>query len=286
MKTKAFFDPRTYTLTYVVWDESSKDAVVIDPVLDYNAIAVRVTTESAEQVAQFIEGEGLNLKMVLETHAHADHLSGSQFLKEKFGAPVGIGANIKTVQGVFKDVFNLGDGFATDGSQFDKLIEDGETFKAGSIEVTGINTPGHTPACVTYKIADALYTGDTMFMPDFGTGRCDFPAGSASDLYDSIVNKLYSLPDDTKVFVGHDYQPGGRALAYETTIGESKASNIQLKGHTSREDFVKFRTDRDKTLQPPVLLFPSVQVNVNAGVLPNKESNGRRYLKLPIGLFD
>jgi glyoxylase-like metal-dependent hydrolase (beta-lactamase superfamily II) len=286
MNTKAFFDPRTSTLTYVVWDPSTRDAVVIDPVLDYNALAVRLTTESVEAVAGFVEAEGLTLKMVLETHAHADHISGSQYLKERFGAPVAIGAAITKVQAVFKDVFNLGEGFATDGRQFDKLVEDGETFKAGSVEITGINTPGHTPACVTYRIGDALYTGDTMFMPDFGTGRCDFPAGSAAELYESIVNKLYSLPDDTKVFVGHDYQPGGRALAYETTIGESKAKNIQLKGATSKADFVKFRTERDRTLQPPVLLFPSVQVNVNAGVLPPKEANGRRYLKLPIGLFD
>lgn len=285
MNTKAFFDPRTYTLTYVVWDPSTKDAIVIDPVLDYDALAVRVYDESVSQVIEFVEGEGLNLKMVLETHAHADHLSGSQKLKEKFGAPVGIGANIKKVQEVFKGVFNM-QSLATDGSQFDRLLEDGETFSAGSIEITAINTPGHTPACVTYKIDDAIYTGDTMFMPDFGTGRCDFPAGSAEDLYDSIVNKLYSLPDETRVFVGHDYQPGGRELAYETTIGEAKKDNLQLKGDTSKAQFVEFRTKRDATLRPPGLLFQSVQVNIAAGRLPEPEANGRAYLKMPIGLFD
>ncbi len=286
MKTEAFFDTRTYTLTYVVWDPETLDALVIDPVLDYDAIAVRVYEESLNQVRGFIDGRGLKLKMILETHAHADHLSGSQKLKEAYGAPVAIGDQITQVQSVFKGVFNLAEDFATDGSQFDRLLSDGEVLQAGSIEVKAINTPGHTPACVTFQIEDALYTGDTMFMPDFGTGRCDFPAGSAEVLYDSVMQKLYSLPDETRVFVGHDYQPGGRALQYETTIGQCKLKNIQLKAHTTREDFVGFRSKRDAGLRPPVLLFPSVQVNIAAGKLPEPEANGRAYVKLPIGLFD
>lgn len=286
MQTKAFFDPRTSTLTYVVWDEATQDAVVIDPVLDYDAIAVRVYDESLQAVSAFIDAQGLHLKLILETHAHADHLSGSQRLKARYGAPVAIGAEITQVQTVFKGVFNLDAAFAVDGSQFDRLLNDGEVFRAGGLQIEAINTPGHTPACVTYKIADAVFTGDTMFMPDFGTGRCDFPAGSAEQLYDSVVKKLYTLPDETRVFVGHDYQPGGRELAYETTIGAAKAQNIQLKGHTTKQEFVAFRSARDKTLRPPVLLFPSVQVNIAAGHLPEPEDNGRRYMKAPIGLFE
>lgn len=286
MNTKAFYDPRTSTLTYVVWDAQTKDAVLIDPVLDYDAFAIRVYRDSADAVATFIDGEELSLRMVLETHPHADHLSAAQYFKARYDAPVAIGHGVQAVQNVFKGVFNLDDSFDTDGSQFDRLLSHGETVRAGSLNIEVIGTPGHTPACVSFKIEDAVYAGDAIFMPDFGTGRCDFPAGSAEVLYDSVVNHLYTLPDSTRVFVGHDYQPGGRALAYETTVGACKADNIQLPAGRSKSEFVKFRRDRDKVLNPPALLFPSIQVNIAAGALPEPADNGRSYLKLPVGLFD
>jgi glyoxylase-like metal-dependent hydrolase (beta-lactamase superfamily II) len=285
MKLRAFFDPETFTLTYVVWDEASREAAVIDPVLDYDPLDVRVHTATLDALTAFLDGEGLKPRWVLETHAHADHISGAQHLKARYDARVAIGARITTVQSTFKDVFDLGEDFATDGRQFDRLLSEGEGVELGGLSIGVLHTPGHTPACISYTAGDAVFTGDALFMPDFGTGRCDFPAGSAADLYDSITKKLYTLPDSTRVLVGHDYQPGGRALAWETTIGASKRDNIQLKAETSREDFVRFRTDRDKTLRPPKLIFPSVQVNVDAGRLPAPAANGRRYLKLPLGLF-
>ncbi len=285
MHIKTFYHPPTFTLTYVVSDETTNDAVVIDPVLDYNPQGSQTHTTSAQDVADYVRARGLNLRYILETHAHADHLSASQFFKREFNTDIAIGENIRLVQETFKQVFNLPPTFATDGSQFDRLLEDGETLKAGSLNIEVIATPGHTPACVTYKVDDAIFTGDALFMPDFGTGRCDFPRGSAEDLYTSITTKLYTLPDTTRVFVGHDYQPNGRALAFETTIGASKATNVQLKGETTREDFVKFRTERDETLAAPVLLFQSVQINVDAGRLPPPAANEHRYLTLPLNLF-
>ncbi len=284
MQVQHFFDPQTWTLTYVVWDESSRDAVIIDPVLDFDMLAVSTSTESNDAVVDFVSSNKLKVHYLLETHAHADHLSGSVDLKARLGAKVGIGEHIRTVQEAFKGVFNLPEDFPTDGSQFDLLAADGQVIAAGGLEVRVIHTPGHTPACVTYQIGDALFVGDTLFMPDFGTGRCDFPAGSAEDLYHSI-QKLYAMPDDTRVFVAHDYQPGGRELEFETTIGESKASNVQLPGDRSCEDFVKWRSARDATLRPPKLIFQAVQVNIDAGNLPTAEDNGRRYLKLPLNLF-
>lgn len=283
MQIETFFDPRTYTLTYVVFDPATKDAVVIDPVLDYDPLAVKFFEETNNKVAAFINDNGLKLHWIFETHAHADHISGSQGLKERFGAKVAIGEKITVVQDFFGGLFNRAD-ITAEGGDFDKLLADGDEVTAGSLSVKTIYTPGHTPACVTYHIGDALFTGDALFMPDFGTGRCDFPKGSAEQLYVSI-QKLYALPDDTRVFVGHDYQPGGRALAFETTIGESKASNKQLQGDTSRDDFVAFRTARDAKLNPPRLIFQSIQANIVAGKLPPEEDNGMRYLKLPIGVF-
>ena len=225
---------------------------------------------------------GLKLHYILETHAHADHLTGAQPLKALFpGAKVAIGARITEVQNVFKQIFNFGDQFATDGRQFDVLLQDGSETKAGSLTFKTIYTPGHTPACASYLIGDAVFTGDALFMPDSGTGRCDFPAGSAEVLFESI-SKLYKLPDSTRFFTGHDYQPNGRELRFESTIGESKRSNIQLTGTTSKADYVSFRTARDKTLSAPRLLLPSIQVNADAGHLPAAESNGKRYLKMPI----
>jgi len=278
---EAFFDEATWTLTYVVFDPETKDAVVIDPVLNYDHLSVSTSTSGNDRIVAFVEDKGLNVHWIIDTHAHADHLTGSQDLKERLGAKVAIGEHITTVQSVFKGVFDLPESFATDGSQFDALIPEGGTVEAGTLSFEAIATPGHTPACMTWKIEDMIFTGDSLFMPDFGTGRCDFPAGSAEDLYDSI-QKLYALPDDTRVFVGHDYMPNGRELRYETTIGESKAANIQLPAGRSREDFIKWRSERDATLAPPRLLYPSVQVNVNAGQLPERHANGRRYLVLPM----
>ncbi len=281
MRIESFFDTRTSTLTFLVWDEATKDAVVIDPVHDYDALAVRFFDESLERVAAVVDAQGLKVRAVLETHAHADHISGSQGLKERYGAGIGISEHIKLVQEVFGPVFNRAD-LSVDA--FDHLLTDGEVFEAGSLRIKAIATPGHTPACMSFLIEDALFVGDALFMPDFGTGRCDFPKGSAVDLYAS-VQKLYMLPADTRVFVGHDYQPGGRALAFETTIGESRTSNKQLRADTTEEEFVAFRTARDAVLRPPRLLFQSIQANVDAGKLPPPDDNGMRYLRLPIGVL-
>lgn len=284
MQIETLFDPATYTLTYVVFDPKTRDAVVIDPVLDYDPLASATSTRSLEKLESFIQKHELRLHYVLETHAHADHLSGSQYLKKRFGAKVGIGARIRDVQKVFRDIFDLPAAFPVDGSQFDRLFEDGEKFSAGALELEVIATPGHTPACVSYKIEDAVFTGDALFIEDYGTGRCDFPAGSASDLYTSVHERLYALPDATRVFVGHDYQPEGRELRAQTTIGVSKEKNVQLRASTSREAFVQMRTARDATLAAPRLLYPSVQVNVDAGNLPRPHANGRRYLTVPLNL--
>ena len=284
MKIEALYHEPTYTLTYVVWDEKTRDAVIIDPVLDYDPIGSQTSVDALTELDAFIATRELRVRAILETHAHADHLSGAQYLKRKYDAPLVIGEKITVVQETFKTIFDLPDDFATDGSQFDSLVRDGETVSFGSIPVEVIATPGHTPACVTYKIGDALFTGDALFMDDYGTGRCDFPKGSATDLYQS-VQKLYALPDETRVFVGHDYQPGGRELRWETTIGKSKANNPQLKGDTPEEAFVTMREERDATLKAPRLLFQSVQVNVDAGRLPGESGTGIRYLKLPLNLF-
>ncbi len=286
MDIKTFFDARTSTLTYVVYDLSTKDAVVIDPVLDYEPIGSKVFYESVDEVTAFIEAQGLKLGYILETHAHADHLSGAPVLRDRFpGAKVGIGAHITAVQEVFKGVFDLDDEFPTDGSQFDLLLEDGQVLEVGPIAVEVLHTPGHTPACATYRIGDALFTGDLLFMPDQGTGRCDFPAGSAADMYRSIRERIYTHADDTRVFVGHDYQPGGRELRYQTTVAESKAANVQLDGAKTYEDFVAARETRDKTLAAPKLLYPSVQVNIDAGHLPAPAANGKSYLKMPLNVI-
>lgn len=282
MEIRAFFHEPTYTLTYLVWDPETRDAVVIDPVRDYDQGASKTGTAALDALDAALKGLELKLRFVLETHAHADHLSGAPVLRERHGAPVGIGARIVEVQALFKDVFDMPANFSVEGRQFDRLLGDGEVLEAGSLEVEVISTPGHTPACVSYRIGDALFTGDALFMDDYGTGRCDFPGGSADQLYSSIHDRLYALPDATRVFVGHDYQPGGRALAYETSIGKSKANNPQLRGDTSREDFVRFREQRDAGLKAPRLLYPSVQINVDGGQLPEPADNGTRYLRIPI----
>jgi glyoxylase-like metal-dependent hydrolase (beta-lactamase superfamily II) len=286
MQIQAFYDEQTSTLTYVVFDPTSHDAVVIDPVLDYDPAGSVVSHTSVDRVIAFLREHQLELRMILETHAHADHLSGSQVLKRQFpAAQTAIGSKITIVQSTFKQVFDLPSDFPTDGRQFNRLLADREIVTAGGLTFEVISTPGHTPACVCYKFDDALFTGDAMFMPDQGTGRCDFPAGSAAELYDSITTRIYTLPDDTRVFVGHDYQPGGRTLAYQTTIGDEKAHNIQLPASRSREAFIEFRTKRDASLSAPQLLFQSVQVNVDAGALPSPAANETRYLKIPINAF-
>lgn len=283
MKIEHFYDARTNTLSYLVHDEATRDALVIDPVLDYEPVGSRVFEESAATIAARIRALDLRLGLLLETHAHADHLSGSQTLKRWFpGVPVAIGAAITEVQTVFRDIFDLGPEFRVDGSQFDRLLHDGERFDVGSLHVEAIATPGHTPACMSYRIGDAVFVGDAMFMPDYGAGRCDFPAGSARALWRSITRRLYTLPDDTRMFVCHDYQPGGRPLAWQTSVGEQKADNVQLPAGRDEDDFVAFRTARDATLDAPKLLYPSVQVNIDGGRLPAPAPNGRSYLKIPL----
>ncbi|MCH8529371.1 MAG: MBL fold metallo-hydrolase [Saccharospirillum sp.] len=282
---KTFYDPATFTLTYVVYDEDSRDAVVIDPVLDYNPIGSAVSDESFQKVVDFVAENDLKLHYVLETHAHADHLSSSQLFRDEYpGIKVAISERITTVQKTFKTVFNLEESFVTDGEQFDYLIKDFEELQAGTLTIKALPTPGHTPACLSFLIGDAVFTGDALFMPDFGTGRCDFPAGDARTLYRCVTDNLYSLPDETRVFVGHDYQPGGREVAWESTIGEEKAKNIQLKGDTTEEEFVKFREERDSGLAAPKLIYQSILVNIDAGKLPKQESNKQRYLKIPLNI--
>lgn len=285
MQIQAFFDQRTSTLTYVVYDPDTKDAIVIDPVLDYDPAASTTWTESVDEVIGFLNQRQLKLHWVLETHAHADHLSGAKMLQRACpNVKVAIGANITQVQQVFKGIFGLPDGFKTDGSQFDKLLQEGEVLRAGSLNVKTLFTPGHTPACASYRIEDALFTGDALFMPDSGTGRCDFPGGSAHDLYHSIAKRIYAQPEDTRIFVGHDYQPGGRPLQYTTTVAEQKRNNVALRADMSEEEFVTFRKRRDATLPAPKLLFQSVQVNIDAGQLPAPQGE-IRYLKIPVNVF-
>ncbi|MFV8251199.1 MBL fold metallo-hydrolase [Bdellovibrio bacteriovorus] len=282
LQIQHFFDSVTSTLTYVVYDQDTRDAVVIDPVWDYDPASGKLSTKSMDPVVAFVKEMNLHPHYVMETHAHADHLSSSQLFKNFFpDIKVAIGERITEVQKVFKKVFNMND-LNTSGSDFDILLKEGEVLQAGSLKIKTLFTPGHTPACASYLIEDAIFTGDALFMPDSGTGRCDFPAGSAENLYDSVTGKIYSLPENTRIFVGHDYQPNGRGLMYQTTVNEEKNQNIQLKGHTRKEDFVKFRQERDATLAAPKLLLPSIQVNIRAGQLPAAEENGTRYLKLPL----
>ena len=284
MNIHALYDEQTFTLTYIVWDENSKDAIVIDPVLDYQSTGSKIANVSFNNVINYLKEHDLNLHYVLETHAHADHLSSSQLFKEIYpNAIIAISEHIREVQKTFKVIYNLSS-HQTDGSQFDELIKDNQTLNAGTLSIQALATPGHTPACLSFLINDAVFTGDSLFMPDYGTGRCDFPKGDATKLFESVHDVLYKLDDSTRVFVGHDYRPGGRELKYETSIKESKASNKQLTQDTSKEAFVKMREDRDATLDAPKLLFPSIQVNIEAGHLPKEENNGKNYLKIPLNL--
>jgi glyoxylase-like metal-dependent hydrolase (beta-lactamase superfamily II) len=278
---RAFFDPATWTLTYVVKDPNSSACAIIDSVLDYEAASGRTKTESADQVIAMIQSEGLDAEWILETHVHADHLSAAPYLHNKLGGKIGIGAHIIDVQNIFGNLFNAEPEFRRDGSQFDHLFTDGETFSIGGLTATAMHTPGHTPACMTYHVGDALFVGDTMFMPDFGTARCDFPGGDARVLYRSI-QRLLELPPETRMFMCHDYMPNGREMQYETTVGEQKASNLQVHDGISEDEFVAMRSAKDKTLDMPTLILPSVQVNMRAGELPPAENNGVRYLKIPL----
>jgi len=282
MQIQHFFDAGTSTLTYVVSDSKTLDAVVIDPVWDFDPASGKMSLKALEPVLAYIKSNNLKPHFVLETHVHADHVSSSQILKEQFpGIKIAISERITEVQKIFGALFNAKD-LNTTGKDFDVLFGDGQEIQAGSLKIKCLLTPGHTPACAAFLIEDALFSGDAMFMPDSGTGRCDFPAASAESLYNSITGKIYALPDTTRLFVGHDYQPQGRELKFQTTVGEQKTANIQLKGATTKAEFVEFRTKRDATLAAPKLLLPSIQINMRAGQLPAKEDNGTRYLKIPL----
>lgn len=278
----AFFDESTNTVTYVVSDPSSHSCVIIDPVLDFDQASGRTSKKSADAVIDFIRANDLEVAWILETHAHADHLSAAHYLKEKTGGSTGVGKRITETQQIFKDVFNLGDGFSTDGGQFDRLLDDGEVIEAGGLQIHVIHTPGHTPACVTYLVGDAAFVGDTLFMPDFGTARVDFPGGDAATLYRSI-QRIFQLPGQTRLFMCHDYKaPGRDEYVWQTTVAAQRAENVHIREGVSEKEFIKFRTERDATLGVPKLMLPSIQVNIRAGRMPAVEDNGVVYLKLPV----
>ncbi|WP_408586209.1 MBL fold metallo-hydrolase [Novosphingobium sp.] len=280
-QVEAFFDAATFTVTYLVHDPATRIAAIIDPVLDFSARNARIATRSADALLDAVARQGLKLAWLLETHAHADHLSASHYLREKTGAPVVIGARITEVQRTFAPLFEADD-VTPDGSQFDRLVQEGEVLPLGSLEIRVLHTPGHTPACVTYVIGDAAFVGDTLFMPDYGTARSDFPGGSAEQLYRSI-RRILALPGETRVFVGHDYLPEGRTIyAWETTVAAQAADNVHIHDGVSEADYVALRHARDAQLEAPVLILPSLQVNIRAGALPPASDNGTRYLKLPI----
>ncbi|MCK9991262.1 MAG: MBL fold metallo-hydrolase [Rugosibacter sp.] len=281
---QAFYDPVTGTITYVVFDMPGGHAAIIDSVLDYDPKAGRTRTYLADQVIAFIRQQQLTTDWILETHAHADHLSAAKYLQTTLGGRIAIGEHITQVQSVFKQMFNLETGFAVDGSQFDHVFADNEVFEVGQLTGRALFVPGHTPADIAYQFDDAVFIGDTLFMPDIGSARCDFPGGDAATLYQS-VQRLYSLPDETRLFMCHDYPPEDRDAAWETSVAEQRQKNIHLHDGISQEDFVKRRKTRDATLEMPVLILPSVQVNIRAGHLPAAESNGVSYLKIPINLL-
>lgn len=281
-EVQAFFDKATNTISYVVSDPGSRAAAVIDPVLDFDVKSGRTATDSADRVLAFVRERGLQVDWLLETHVHADHLSGAPYLKACLGGLIGIGEHIRQVQKVFKTLFNAEPGFVTDGRQFDRLFADGDTFAIGGLEARVMHTPGHTPACVTYVIGDAAFAGDTVFMPDFGTARADFPGGDAHALYRSI-RRVLDLPPETRLFTAHDYRaPGRDEYAWESTVAAQRAGNVHVRDGVSEEEFVALRTARDAKLEMPTLILPAVQVNMRAGNLPPPEENGVSYLKIPI----
>ena len=277
---KAFFDPQTWTYTYVVYESKGSPCIVIDSVLNYDPKSGRTKTHSADEVISFIKDNRLQLECILETHAHADHLTAAPYIQEKLGGKIAIGDHITTVQKVFKGVFNLDD-VAVDGSQFDVLIKEGESVRFGNLSFKALYVPGHTPACMAYEIGDSIFVGDTLFMPDVGTARCDFPGGSASNLYRSIQSIL-KYPPSTKLFMCHDYPPNGRPPEYQSTVANQKQNNIHVHDGVTEEQFVAMRTKRDASLEMPVLILPSIQVNIRAGHMPKPEGNGTAYLKIPL----
>lgn len=282
---QTFFDPVTWTVSYVVFDQPGGHCAIIDPVLDYDPKSGRTKHHSANVLIKFVHSKELTVNWILETHAHADHLSSAHYLKQKLGGKIAIGSQIPSVQQVFKKLFNMGPDFQPDGSQFDHLFNDGDTFEVGELKGKAIFVPGHTPADIAYQFGDAIFIGDTMFMPDVGTARADFPGGDARQLYRSIRKLLDNHPPETRLFMCHDYPPGDRPVQWESTIAEQRAHNIHVHDGISEDEFVAMRTARDITLGMPVLILPSVQVNVRAGQMPPAEDNGRVYLKIPINVL-
>jgi glyoxylase-like metal-dependent hydrolase (beta-lactamase superfamily II) len=279
---KGFFDTATNTITYVVKDPASNACAVVDSVMDIDYAAGRITYDHADEVIAYIKGNDLTLEWLIESHVHADHLSAAPYIQRELGGKIGIGRNITVVQDTFGKVFNEGTEFQRDGSQFDKLFDDGDIYSIGQMQCVALHTPGHTPACMTHLMGDVAFVGDTLFMPDFGTARCDFPGGSSEALYASI-QKILTLPEDMRIFVGHDYLPPGRdAFVWETTVAEQRMVNIHVGEGKSKDDFIKMRDERDATLAMPRLIIPSLQVNMRAGELPPAEEDGKRFLKVPV----
>ncbi len=279
--TRGFFDPKTFTVTYVVWDHATRRAAVIDPVLDYDFKSGHTGTASADEVLAYLRGNDLQVDWILETHAHADHLSGARYFQQHAGGRIAIGEHIREVQATFKKLFNLERSFLPDGSQFDHLFRDGETFRIGELEATALLVPGHTPADMAYQVEGAVFVGDTLFMPDVGSARADFPGGDAHQLYRSI-HRLLDLPPETAVYVCHDYPPSSRAARWQTTVAEQRAHNIHVHDGIGEEAFVQMRRARDATLDVPTLILPSIQVNVRGGQLPPPDDNGVAYLRIPL----
>ncbi len=280
----AFFDETTNTVSYVVKDPNSTACAIIDSVMDIDYAAGRITSKSADAIIRFVRENGLHVEWLIETHAHADHLSAAPYIQREIGGKLAIGENIKIVQEVFGKIFNEGTEFQRDGSQFDRLLKDGDTYKIGTMTAFAMLTPGHTPACMTHVIGDAAFVGDTLFMPDGGTARADFPGGSARTLFRS-VRRVLELPDEMRLFMCHDYAPGGRAIRWQTTVAEERAHNIHVHDGITEDEFVKMREARDATLELPRLIIPSLQVNIRGGELPDPDEKGKRYLKVPINEF-
>lgn len=281
---QAFFDDATWTVSYVVFDEPGGHCAVIDSVLDYDPKSGRTRTHAADGLITYIKERGLTVQWILETHAHADHLSAAHYLRGQLGGRIAIGADIAQVQEVFKGIFHLEPEFSADGRQFDQLLHDNDMFSIGKLQAKALAVPGHTPACMAYQVGDAVWVGDTLFMPDVGTARCDFPGGNAQVLYRS-VRRLLSLPAQTRLFMCHDYPPEGRPPAWETTVSEQRAHNIHINDRVTEAAFVDLRQRRDATLEMPVLILPAVQVNIRAGAMPPPEANGVTYLKIPVNLL-
>ena len=284
MTVRHFFDAVTSTLSYVVSDIATRRCAIIDPVLDLDYASGTLSTQSADALIAYVHAEGLEVDYILETHIHADHLSSAPYIKEKLGGDIAIGGKITTIQNTFGSIFNEDESFRRDGSQFDRILNDGDTFTVGDLQAEAYHVPGHTPACMAYRIEDAVFVGDTLFMPDAGTARCDFPGGDAKALFASC-QRLLSLPAETKVYVCHDYQPGGRDMAFVATVEEHKVGNIHVGQGVSESEFVAMRESRDATLAMPTLILPSLQVNMRAGHLPPVDASGRLFLKVPINAF-